>query len=337
MRRLSILSTVVLGCVVLMLTGSSALGQEAVTVGTGTLKIGGIYQGYYASYDSDGPASEFDTKRARLLLSGTLIPDKVDYFVQAEAVASPYLLDSKLILKYIPNTAISMGRFVPNYTMYMPRSTAQLNVINYPLTTTRTAMWRQTGIQSNTTMKYLDLTLGVFNGYQTSAGSETLSGNDWGDNNDAKDFLIRADLKPMKGVKIGLFGWFGSAYNVDNDEDFDVSRIGFNAEYTGTKLLLAGEYVMASTDSVTGSDKDSAGFFAHLGYSFTEKWELHARYDAWDPDTDVDDNAESWITAGINYKLMKYNTMFYLNYIAKDEESNDIDNDEIVLMFQYAF
>lgn len=337
MRRLSIMSTMIVGSVVVMLTILPAFAAEPVTVGFGSLKIGGNYQGYYAWYENDSQASEFDTKRARLLLSGTLIPDKVDFFIQAEALGNPYLLDSKLIMKYIPNTAISMGRFIPNYTLYMPKSTAQLNVINYPLTTLRTAMWRQTGIQSNTSTQYVDLTLGVFNGYQTVAGSEGLSGNDWGDNNDAKDFLIRADLKPMKGLKIGLFGWFGSAYNVDMDEDFDVSRYGLNAEYTGEKVYLAGEYLMASTDSVTGSDRDSAGFFAHIGYSFTEKWELHARYDAWDPDTDVDDNGESWITAGINYKLHKYNTMFYLNYIARDEESNDIDNDEIVLMFQYAF
>ncbi len=113
---------------------------------------------------------------------------------------------------------------------------------------------------------------------------------------------------------------------------------GFNAEYTGEKLYLAGEYLIASTDTAgSGKEKDSAGFFAHLGYSFTEKWEIHTRYDAWDPNTDADDDAESWVTAGINYKMQKFNTMFYLNYIMRDEEGSEIDNDEIVVMFQYAF
>jgi len=310
---------------------------EPIEVGVGSLKIGGNYQGYYAWYDSDSKASEFDTKRARLLLFGTILPDKVEYFVQADAVGSPYLLDSKLILKYIPNTAVSIGRFVPNYTLYMPKSTAKLNLINYPLTTLRTAMWRQTGVQSMTTTGHFDLTLGIFNGYQTSAGSEALSGNDWGDNNDAKDFLVRGDFKVGKGLKIGAFGWFGSAYNDVEDEDFDVSRYGVNVEYASTHLYLAGEYLMATTDSAVGGEVDSAGFFGHFGYSFNDHWEIHARYDDWDPNTDVDDDGESWITAGINYKLHKFNTMFYLNYIAREEEGTDIDNDEVVLMFQYAF
>ncbi len=224
MKRLSILS-MALGCVVLVLTAAPAFSAEPATVGFGSLKLGGNYQGYYAWYESDSLASEFDTKRARLLLSGTLIPDKVDFFVQADAVGSPYLLDSKLILKHLPKTTITMGRFVPAYTLYMPRSTAQLNLVNYPLTTLRTATWRQTGVESKTTLKFVDLTLGIFNGYQTTTGSEALIGNDWGDNNDAKDWLLRADIKPMSNLKLGLFGWFGAAYNDVEDEDFDVSRI----------------------------------------------------------------------------------------------------------------
>ncbi|MBN1295547.1 hypothetical protein JXA80_02125 [bacterium] len=337
MRRLSVLFPVVVGCVILFFSGASVMAGEGVEVGIGSLKIGGNYQGYYAWYDNDDAASEFDTKRARLLLFGTLIPDKIDYFVQAEAVSSPYLLDSKLILKYIPNTAISMGRFVPNYTLYMPKSTARLNLINYPLTTLKTAMWRQTGVQSTTTTEFFDVTLGIFNGYQTDAGSESLKGNDWGDNNDAKDFLIQTNIKPMKGLNIGLFGWFGSAYNVDADEDFDTNRYGANFEYTGTHLYLAGEYLMGTTESISSSDVDCSGFFGHIGYNINDSWELHVRYDDWDPNTDVDDNGESWFTGGINFKLLNYNAMFYLNYIARREDGTDIDNDEFVLMFQYAF
>ncbi|MCD4653089.1 OprO/OprP family phosphate-selective porin [bacterium] len=335
--------------VLLILPIFTTQASEGIQVGKGTLRIGGCYQGTFSWYEDDDRASEFATKRARLLLFGTLIPEKISYFVQLEAKGSPYLLDSKLILKYIPNTAVTMGRFIPNYTLFMPKSGAKLNLINYPLTTLRTAMWRQTGIQSTTKTDFVDVTLGIYNGYQTKLSpeelpeepdpeAELLKPNDWGDNNDAKDILLRADIKPMKGMKLGLFGWLGSAYNNDLDEDFDVTRYGVNFEWKTGDLYLAAEYLMGTTESAaSSSDVDCAGYFAHVGYNFGENWEIHGRYDSYDANTDADDDEETWITGGINYKLLDWNTMFYLNYTVKDEEGCDIDNDEIVLMFQYTF
>jgi len=316
----------------------SANAAEEIQVGKGTLRIGGNYQGTFSWYEDDDNPSEFATKRARLLLFGTLLPEKVKYFVQADAKGSPYLLDTKLILSYIPKTSVTIGRFVPHYTLYMPKSTAKLNLINYPLTTLRTAMWRQTGVMSKTKTDYLDVTLGIFNGYQTVAGSTALKPNDWSDNNDAKDFLIRADFKPVKGMKVGLFGWLGSAYNVDLDKDFDANRFGANFEWKTGNLYLAAEYLMGTTESAeTGQDTDLEGFFAHVGYNIGDKWEIHGRFDNFDSNTDLDDDAETWITAGINYKILDWNAMFYLNYVVKDEEGTEIDNDELVLMFQYSF
>jgi len=341
MRRFSSAFIVIMGAIIMLLPAVSTQANEGIEVGFGSMRIGGNYQGYFAWYEDDDTASEFDTKRARLLVFGKLIPDKLDYFIQASGLTKPYLLDSKLIFTGLSNTTICVGRFIPNYSLYMPKSTAKLNLINYPLTTSKTAMWRQTGIQSTTKFSNVDLTVGIYNGFQTNDDSdpEKISGNDWGDNNDAKDFLLRADIKPLKGLKLGLFGWFGSAYNESLDDDFDVSRYGVNIEWTGEQVYLAGEYILANTDTAVpgGKDFDSEGFFAHLGYFFNEYWEVHARFDSWDPNSDTDDDSESWITAGINYKMHKYNSMFYLNYIARDEEDDDIDNDEIVLMFQYSF
>ncbi len=133
------------------------LAEETVTVGFGSLKIGGIYQSHYSWYESDSIASQFKTHRARLLLSGTLIPDKVKFLVQADAVQNPYLLDTKLMMYHIPNTEMTIGRFVPNFTLYMPQSTAKLDFVNYPVTTTQYAMWRQTGIQFKTTFDALSV------------------------------------------------------------------------------------------------------------------------------------------------------------------------------------
>ena len=321
----------------LLITAMPA-SAEPVEIGFGSLKIGGIYQGAFTYFEDDMKANEFKLKRARLLLSGTLIPDKVKFFVQADGVGTPFVLDSKLILTVIPNTALTFGRFVPNYSLYMPRSTAKLDFINYPLTTTQYAMWRQTGLQFNTTTEYVDISGGIYNGYQTEEGSSALKGNDWGDNNDAKDYLGRIDIKPMKNLKIGLFGWMGSPYDFSTDEDYDATRYGANVELYIEGLHLAAEYVAASTDiSGTSDSIDGNAFFAQASYAINDSFEVLGRYDHADSNTDVDDNAVTWMTAGINYSLEKWYTKFFLNYVMKDEEGKEVDNDEVIFMAQYSF
>jgi hypothetical protein len=51
----------------------------------------------------------------------------------------------------------------------------------------------------------------------------------------------------------------------------------------------------------------------------------------------MDDNGESWLTIGVNYYLDGINSMFYLNYIKKGEEGNEVDNDMIVAQMQLVF
>jgi len=314
---------------------------EGVTVGFGSLKLGGIFQATGMFTDADNDSSEFKLKRARLLLSGTLIPDKVKFFVQCEGVSSPYVLDSKMILSVIPKTAIVIGRFIPNFTLYMPYHTGKMELINYPLVTTKHAMWRQSGIQSQTKTPFVDIYLGVFNGYQYNETSGALSGNDWGDDNDAKDFLVRADVKPIDGLKIGLYGWFGSPYDADLDDDFTANRFGVNFKYTISNFHVTGEYLLGNTD-YDCCDVDSMGYFLQFGAKFAESFEVVGRYDYFDNNEDIDDMDETWMTVGLNYEWAKYNVKFYLDVINKDSEMyvDSIGDDkelQVVLMAQYCF
>jgi hypothetical protein len=315
----------------------TARAEETVTVGFGSLKLGGLYQASFTYYEDENLANQFKLIRARLSLTGVLIPDKVKFFVQGDGTGSPYILDSKLSLFYIPMTELVIGRFSPNFTLFWPRSSAKQDLVNYPLTTSKYGPGRQTGMQSTTKTKFVDITAGVFNGYQTKAGSSALDGNDWGDNNDAKDFLVCAEIKPMDKLKFSLFGWFGKPYNYEADEDFDATRLGVNAEWYKGGLHLAGEYIAASTDYVGTDSVDSMAYFAQGSYAFNANWELLGRYDYYDANTDLDDDAINWLTGGVNFSLADFNTKFFLNYIMKDEEGAEIDNDEFVVMAQYAF
>lgn len=312
-----------------------------VTVGITSLKLGGLGQFTAQYFDdvADSP-SKFKLKRARLFIWGTIIPDKVKFFVQTDGTGSPYVLDSKLILGYIPKTSLIFGRMLPNFSLYMPQSTGKLDLVNYPLSTLKYAMWRQTGIESISKLKFVDLTFGIFNGYQ-----DGVKGNDWGDNNDAKDFLARVDIKPAKGLKIGLFTWLGSPYDPVADDDFDANRYGANVEWKSDFLQLCGEYIMGDNNKSVDDNIDSFAMFAQVLVPLMDKKiELILRQDYYEPDKDSDNDEEAWTTFGFNYKILKYNTMFYLNYIYKSKDIYDADGhklddheSEVVFQAQYMF
>lgn len=308
---------------------------EPIDIGNGTLKVGGILQSTVNYYqDTLQPQTSFVMKRARFLLFGSIIPDKVKYFVQTEAVGTPFLLDTKLQFFYLPKTEVAFGRFLPNFTYYMPMSTAKLDFVNYPLISTKYAMWRQVGLQTTTMTDYIDLNLGLFNGYPA---------NNWSDNNDAKDFLGRATFKPFNGIQVFGYGWMGNLLMAE-DSDLQNTRFGGGLSIErklsedGMAITLRGEYLMAGDEDTTGNTIKSMGYYLQGGFKPKPQFEILGRYEAYDPNTDAGDNAITWITGGVNYYISGTNAMLYLNYVKKiNEGAIDPDDDEVILQAQIAF
>lgn len=371
MKKLTL--TAVAGMLFSLLVVSLVSAEMAeIKVGKGTLKMGGILQAGYTYHleDLEGFDS-FTLNRARFLFWGDIVPDKVKYFVQLDHRGGTSVLDYKARFFYIPKTEIAVGRFLPNFTLFMPVSTAKLEMINYPLTTQKFAVWRQVGIQTTTKTEYIDFNLGVLNGADQP--------NNFSDNNDAKDFLLRADIKPpieQATVRFGGYAWIGMALptytmfgGTDSaitytfpEETLERNRFGGFAkvDYKVTEqvtLKFRGEFLMASTESLCDTlidsvtSVDAQAFFIHLGVQPCLKSEFLVRYDYYDPNTDMSyeagvtaDDEISWITGGVNYYLEGLNSMFYLNYIHKMESGKNadgsdrkVDNDLVVAQVQILF
>ncbi len=328
--------------IVLFLLGAAAYGQEPLEVGYGTLKIGGILQaGSFYTFDTTQAVQmTFQMKRARLLFWGDVVPDKVKYFVQTDAVGSPFLLDTKLRFFYIPHTEVTIGRFLPNFTHYMPRSTAMLDMINYPLLVAKYAMWRQIGVQTTTTTDYLDVNLGIFNGYPKNA---------WSDDNDAKDFFGAAAIKPVPFAKLIGYGWLGTAGVGELDKHrYGGGLILSKALSEQMAVTLKGEGVMGADEAMVDSTINSLGFYGHLGLKLNlaegmPAVEILGRYDSYDPNTDgdVEFDSETWITTGINLFLDGEHAKISVNYVMKKEEVaegvEEPDNDEVLGQVQVFF
>ncbi|MDZ7261011.1 MAG: OprO/OprP family phosphate-selective porin, partial [candidate division KSB1 bacterium] len=328
MRKLLILLTVITMVALVLNTVSRA--QTEIKVGKGDLKIGGILQaGYDYSFEEDSLAvnGQFTMNRARFLFWGTIVPDKVKYFVQTETKGGVGVLDYKMIfINLLPKTSITVGRFLPNFTLYMPAPTSKLDMINYPLflidTRYNYAVWRQTGVQTETVTDLVDFNLGIFNGPKDNIK----------DDNDGKDVLLKAAFKPavdFAKIQVGGYTWLGN-FLLAEDADLAYNRFGFFGTLTHEKFTVNAELVLGS-DEQSGGAKDvkSQGFYGHIGYKVLPELEILGRYEYMDPNTDTNDNGWTWITLGVNRYIESINAMIYLNYIMKLEENDWGQKDKI--------
>jgi hypothetical protein len=201
------------------------------------------------------------------------------------------------------------------------------------MTTTKYAVWRQVGIQSTTKTDYVDFNLGIFNGYPA---------NNMADNNNAKDFLLRAEVKPPVDnatIRLGGYAWIGALKPPDtyagepvqelDSETLKAHRFGgfAKADYTmdNVTLRFRGEFLMATTEELhyfhmdSVCEEDSRAFFVQGSVQPDPRVEMLLRFEAWDPNTDSEAEHDDLtvITGGVNYYLEGLNSMFYLNYIHK--------------------
>lgn len=260
-----------------------------VKVRYGSLTLLGIIQAKYdfkvQGTNFDNATNTFMLERSRIILKGNVVSENLQYFFQGDAVNSDssFVLDAALIYN-IPSWKLSfkVGRYVPDFSIMMPRSAADLGTINYPiyLIIGNFTIWRQLGITVyyNPTEK-IGVTLGIFNGmiieptatYRYSGiptntamymGLKHNLGlpdtSSYRDNNMHKDILFSLNLKLFDGFNLGLQGWIGfpKSYKVKRNEEGkvtfsewvdDTDKLfmgGLSGEYRKNNLHIAGEFMI---------------------------------------------------------------------------------------------
>jgi len=322
--------------------GAAEPGQTIISSDYGSLTVAAILQGLFqARFDGsdldrttppDGVVDDrddvylnnhydFALQRARIILKGNLLSPNLTYVFQGDAALAEFVLDARMAY-VIPegegiSTTFSAGRFLPPFSLILPRLVSRLDAINYPLylftsfganspmqpfASTNT-VGRQVGLlltQKLTPLFQLDL--GVFNGFQ-----RTVQAGGWGDDNDPKDFMVRAAVKPVDGLLFAVDFWAGFPNSLDsgvaddpltpaneyraaapfarlssdptyqNDSDYFVI---FETEITLLDpLKLMGEFVYthqavrtrnAATGAQSENGVDSLGGWFHVGYAFKD-------------------------------------------------------------------
>ena len=146
------------------------------------------------------------------------------------------------------------------------------------------------------------------------------------------------NLKPL-GLTDGRYGKLtlggGVVAGGRNAQNFFVAGSYLGYEYK--KFWLKAEYACSNgSNGATGlSDKNRHGWYTTVGYHLTDKLEVLARYDEFDPDKNISNNNSREYTAGINYYIKGQALKLLLNYVFCQND-NKPNSHRIVIGTQIA-
>jgi len=195
------------------------------------MRIGGRVQFDYRTFESNYPIdNEFDIRRARIFLKGTVFRD-FDYKVQVEfqGNSSNKLRDGYIEYTYFkPNLKIKMGQFKIPFSVETMTSSKwvlfQERGLNAPIAPNRDLGIMLHGSPFGNILSYY---VGVFNGNGVDAeGGDT----------DNKDVAFRLVLSPFLKTDISLLKDFHIAYNMTYGDEDDAS-IKFKTEAQGATFF----------------------------------------------------------------------------------------------------
>ena len=264
-------------------------GIPIVESSWGKMKLGGVLQAqllftdladekYFVGTKQISRDIEFNLARMRIILTGSFLKDKVSYLIQGDMVNTDgFLLDARASIKPIKALEIRFGRFIPDFTYFMPMNVGKLMVIDYPLVTSSFSVWRQVGLELIFDQPYFSITAGVFNGMRFASKTITpvdpddpaktlsltvsdtalapgyMSANpdNLTDDNLGKDFLFRFLLKPVKGLEFAPYVWYGmpqytwyESGKTTKNETGHLLHFGVEARYLRDNLSILAEYAM---------------------------------------------------------------------------------------------
>ena len=329
-----------------------AAAPAAIVVGVGTVKFSGLLQAWYMGGNQEF-TNTFRLRRAELKFVGEITPSAKwtlmvdpakavsvsntfatigDTKVVTDGVVKPgsnLLQDAFITLSGI-GLEFSAGQFkLPIGLEGGSQSSAKLETVERGLFMARGKLGgnRDLGVMvSGPLSSDMDFQLGFFNG--TGSGQNTI------DTDDQKALAGRVVLRTaLPGLHLGASGaWSGIAADQ-----------GTRSDRLGGELLFQNGPLMLKSEVMNGWDGDShgVGFYGHAGFKLTPAIEAVARYDVWNPNTDLDDSAKTTIErdyiAGINYYIAGANVKLQANYIHKTFDAFADTQDLLLLNLQTSW
>lgn len=318
--------------------------QHSITIGTRALQLSGLLQTEYEGFEQSSKINTFLLHRARLDVKGN-ISDDWNYEVYTEfAGATPKLLDAYTTYKIADYLKITAGQFKVPFSLESLISDADLEFIDRTQVVNALA-GRSTDVIGNQNGRdigaqltgsfaklndhYLfDYYFSVLNG----AGYDVTT-----DNNNHKDIVGRLAIHPVQNLTIAADFYHGidpfivgSAKTPTNNLR---NRQGIDGRYVWKKLSLTAEF-----DKGTDGHINRNGWYGQAAYFvWSNKLQLAARYDTFDPTQTITTDRTTNYTGGINYFFNKW-AKFTVDYIdSREQTATQIKNNIFEAQLQLVF
>lgn len=302
--------------------------QNSPAVKQGTINLTAMLHEHFSTRFGDNKSSSFDTKRVRLGVNGSL-NKYAGIEIVGEFAKTPKLVDGDVALYPTKGLTMRFGQFRPPSGTELSRSSAALPFVNYAL---------QMGLNTDRdlgaaayyqvkTSKWFDATFmaGLFNG----AGANT------SDSNTTKNQAYRAEFKFGENFMFAPNGYTGKTNNVDGKP---IDTYGATLNWHNKTQVVETEFTHSK---VAGKEKQGwylwGGQTVATGLKFCPELQLVGRYEQYDSDKNVADNAVDRVTVGANFFIDKRFTMLQMNYQFNGEQGNSISNDEFLMNIQVTF
>lgn len=360
-----------IGLVVLMLAAPAIAADSSA----GTIKLGGkikwlyLYQARSDQAEDFGgaPIEDFVTSNVELDIAGT-VGEKVSYLIELQSanffqtnvitgdpmVSNPNELgtigvrQARInVANLVPMTTITIGTFNLPVTIYQPRATNDYDLILLPLINSYAfgangynpvgMGWQATGVNlAIAPADMLEFDVAYFNGYAMGgANVETDLEKSW---------LFNLKFKPGDGlISIAYLteGWQEDFNGDGSTSQQNASGWIVSGGYFADRFEVNADWMMMTAEEyqfdAEGDELDLTwtGFQVTGGWWITDSFELLARYEMIDPNTEDDKDLGAsaydqltWITVGANYRMSEAAEVS-LNYIFRGEQGSEIDQDNL--------
>ncbi len=301
-------------------TTLSSTVADIVKKAAPTIKFGGLITGKYSASDRKGQAStsSFDLRYVRLHLSGTAFTDFY-YRLQVEINDAPgndkgpRVLDAFVEWQKFQEARIKLGQFKRPFGFENPMGPATVGLGSYSQASSKLASLndrigehkssgRDVGVQLQGDFfpaadghRWLHYQVGLFNG----------QGINHKDRDNHKDLIGGLWISPIKGLRIGAFGWDGRYTNesytaaVATTQRQTVRRTRWGAGISYDRDWIFRSEYMASVGGVAtniNAATHSDAWYATLGTPLFSNLRLYGSWDCYR------DN-KSWSGLKTNYHL----------------------------------
>ena len=324
--------------VAFLFTSGILLAQEAPDI---KFSLGGTVQAMvsYAQTGADTSQVGFGVRRTRIKAKASF-GKSFTGFLQYSA-ASSKMLDARMTFKLNKAFNIRVGRFIgAGVRAGGLTSHTVIDIVERSVTaqhwgkSTIGGDYRDYGIAFMGKFNDFGYNLTIHNGagaanIKASHKSQAKTLNE----NVAISGMVNFKPKTVKGLEAGGYYGIGNA-NVNDYSAYNAyvywepKPIRVKVEYTGW------------TNKYGTVDVNKNGYYVFGAYGFAKNFEALVRYEAFDGNTDIDENGETIITVGARYFLFPAKwtaSKITVAYAIHGEQGTAVDNDVFYMMFQMAF